>query len=740
MQRERWTLARGVAWDRAPGARVRAVLVAFVAAFLMLSVLISCSLVMLRLLQDERRMETSAILSQSPEPSDVHLLVNDDQWRGIDVTVIALEPGTDSPLPVGVESWPPIGESVVSPALSRLAAQHPELRQRYSPVAVIDSQGVPSGDDLMVYSVLAPGVLSGEDQVIRGEDGVWVGEGPVARVSGFGGDGPPALTLRLFPSEAGTAGMIGAGSAISLVLPALLAVMVGLGAGSESRRRRFRILHSLGASRGYLAGVSWREVAFHVWPTMLLIACAWAVFAPMITYLPGVAETVFPGDLSLPWWLLMVGFVGCAALVSALAAGQGWFAARGMAAARPTLEPRTPTIWWLAPAAGSAGCFLLASVTGGERATDLRFAAVALAIIGIPLAVPTTLRAVGEAMTRSMAAPIALAGYTLRWSPRTYARPTVGISAAIVLSLAAAGYIAVAEHREQPRVVTSAPPVVSVQWRGAEPDALDTTHPPGVSTVMPFVTVGEEGGDQQVLIGARCDEIGPALRVPVTCNRADPHTLVKGQEDIRFLLRALGALEDPSTPLELATPASIYAAVDGARGAALVTSTELPVAALADTVSTWTRASLPSSDVRDATSGQPRPSTLVPWVKAAVTTSLLVLVLTALLSYLDRVRAAEASLGPLLRIGASRAQRLQISLALTLVPLLVAGAVSILLGSGLGWLFTTGTVPYPISGLIICGGLMAAALATSSVLALAGVRSTDRTSPPSRILTTETSR
>ena len=31
MQRERWTLARGVAWDRAPGARVRAVLVAFVA-------------------------------------------------------------------------------------------------------------------------------------------------------------------------------------------------------------------------------------------------------------------------------------------------------------------------------------------------------------------------------------------------------------------------------------------------------------------------------------------------------------------------------------------------------------------------------------------------------------------------------------------------------------------------------------------------------------------------------------
>ena len=104
------------------------------------------------------------------------------------------------------------------------------------------------------------------------------------------------------------------------------------------------------------------------------------------------------------------------------------------------------------------------------------------------------------------------------------------------------------------------------------------------------------------------------------------------------------------------------------------------------------------------------------------------------------MRAAEASLGPLLRIGASRAQRLQISLALTLVPLLVAGAVSILLGSGLGWLFTTGTVPYPISGLIICGGLMAAALATSSVLALAGVRSTDRTSPPSRILTTETSR
>lgn len=723
MQGARWGLARGVAWDPAPGARLRRVLVVFVAGFLMLSVLTSSSLVMMRLLQDGRRMNTSAVLSQDPQPSDVHLLVNDDQWCGRDITVIALEPGPDSPLPVGVDGWPRIGESVVSPALSRLAADHPELRQRYRPAAVIDTQGVPSGDDLLVYSVVAPGALSGDEQVIRVEDGAWVGQGPVARVSGFGADGPPALTLRLVPSEAGTAGLIGAGSALCLVIPALLAVMVGLGAGSEPRRRRFRILHTLGASRRYLAGVAWRELAFHAWPAMLLVVCAWAVFAPMITYLPGVAETVFPGDLSLPWWLLLACLLVCAALVSALAAAQGWFAARGMAAvARPTLELRTPTLWWLAPAAGSAGCFLLASLLGGERATDLRFAAVGLAIVGVPLAVPTTLRAVGEAMSRSAAPPIALAGYTLRWSPRNYARPTIGVSAAIILSLAAAGYIAVAEHSET-RPVSGTAPVVSVQWRGAGPDALDTTHPPGVSAVLPLLTGEGDAAGQPLRIGARCDEIGPVLRVPVTCNRTNPHRLVAGQEEIKHVLSTLGLLEDPSTQVELTTPAAIYAAAPGARGAALVTSSDLSAAAFADQVTTWTRAILPSSDVQDAATGLPRPSALVSWVKTAITTSLLVLVLTALLSYLDRARTTQTQLAQLRHLGASRRQRLQVSFILTLVPLLVAGAVSILLGSGLGWVFTAGTVPYPIAGLAICILLMVAALATSSVLALASFRS-----------------
>lgn len=192
-------------------------------------------------LRQERSDAITPVIAQSD--ADAQVLYRFGGFASIDnrpVTVVVIAPvSEDSPLPPGVEAWPEPGEAVVSPALAEdLVGDRADL---FGPVAgTIGPEGLEVPRERRVYMRPTEEALD---------------EASMTGVSGFGGDNPTGSFygegyLNASPQSVVQALLVG-----TLVLPGMVALVVGSGINGEERIRQSRTLMALGLQRRHLAAI-----------------------------------------------------------------------------------------------------------------------------------------------------------------------------------------------------------------------------------------------------------------------------------------------------------------------------------------------------------------------------------------------------------------------------------------------------------------------------------------------------
>lgn len=647
-----WRIACGVALSRSPESRWRQISVTLSSFVFTVLLLGAAAVLAMHRAEDSRAAGQVAVLSSSPAPSDVLVLRSDDQWRGSTIQVVNMDPGTGSPLPPGLQSWPSPGQSVVSPALSRLMAAHPNLSRRYPRHGVMTAEGIRAGGDLLVYQVVGPGVLPDDGTVLRVANGHWAGTGPVVRVAAFGASEPGLPRIGLAPPATGSRGEISTGLLLGLILPGLVVLAVGLSAGSAMRTHRFDVLHALGVPSAMQRRVGTAETMILAIPGALAGTIAWALAGRWLEEVPVVGRRVVRGDLALPWWALL----GCLTLALAVAAliATTSTALRRMRTTSPRPTGGRPLSSRLAliPAYVAVAAFAAGKVVGGDREADLVLVGTAAAIIGTPLMMPAVVRAAGGVLAAASSPARALVGHGMVWDPAGAGRPFVGLGAALVMMLAGTGFLALAEFTEPPVGLERGPQAVAVQWRGAGPDALSSYAARLGALVVPYASPEGAGGPQsQATLGAACPQL--SRLVGGACQPSAPYLLsAEVEQKLVRMLDTLGVSEAPLTDVKLVPPGEMAVPADATEGRALVLAAR-PLPVLDEQVRNVAMSSLPSAKVTSLLQSVQSPSPLVPWIKGALVAALSALALACLLSLIDRLQAVRRQHHQLLRMGAS---------------------------------------------------------------------------------------
>lgn len=303
------------------------VVVATAAAALAVTLLLmACSVLTLAGREADRAANRSAIVASRSSPHDLIAVGRDDVWRSQQFSVIWIEPaGTGrSVLPPGVHRMPAPGESVVSPALDRLASTHTSLDARYTRRRVLDPRGIAFGGELLAYRRPNAGrTLAGDERALR--------------ISGFGDGGSASpRTVLAEHSELVDAPVLPA-AILLLVLPALLLLVTAaaVGAGAVARTRD-----------GNPSGRSRADVARRRLTILSLAgvvpAGLWATVVPTLGKLPLVDREVAAGDLAIGLGTAVTVVAGGAAL-AALAGLMGAASVTRRRGALPApVEPRRP--------------------------------------------------------------------------------------------------------------------------------------------------------------------------------------------------------------------------------------------------------------------------------------------------------------------------------------------------------------------------------------------------------------
>lgn len=672
-------IAAGLAMNAAPEHRWRRVAVPASALLFMLLLLASTSALLLADRQVYRDAARSFEISSSAASTDLFLEVDKDIWRGQRIGVAWVEPAEPEGkpiLPPGMKQFPAPGQSVVSPELGRLADSDPGLAKRYPNRLVLADAGLRSGDELIAYVRPPAGrAIGGESRAVRIEDGKFVGQGPVVRVSGFG-HGAPLFLGDQTPWWQLSLGALGMG-----VLPGIVVLAVGLAAASRVRDHRFQVLAALGARRRTVWAIAVLESLLLAVPGLVAAVVAWWLVAPRLRIVPVVDHRLVAGDLALPWWLL-VAELGLAVALCVVVSIAILGLSRNSSALRATSDKAGLSRLAAVPLIVSFVAFVMAGIATGNLRLNLNALGTVCAVAGAPLVVPAVLRAVGAVVGRSRSVTTCLAGRWMEWNPKRVARPFVGLAGLVVLVIAGAGYFTVKDElfMEVPGPSSVRVEGVDVRWRDvASGDLARFTAEVKVGLVVPYGSgsaAGSDGHGHQhgrsqgmvLSLGASCPQMARLL-LGQACDPKAPPTLSASTE--HQLAEVISEVTGERVGQLRLVPREQLAG----SGAAVVLDRS-PLELLDEHVREAARSTLPAPYVDSAIfARQPRFSSVLGWVTAGIATALIALTTACLISLVDRMLSARRRLQHLLNLGISPAQLTRVGATMFAMPYAVATLV-----------------------------------------------------------------
>ena len=650
-------IAAGLAWNRSPEHRWRQVSVLVSALVFMLLVLAGTSIVTMIMRESERAAARVGHVATSHASTDLFLMHRSDKFGQESIAVVWIEPASpdvEAVLPRGVEKLPAPGQAVVSPALDRLAARHPELASRYPDRAVLDWRGVRSGGELIAYVRPQPGRrLGGEESAVEVRNGQIIGEGPVVRVSGFGALHENTIPFRVGDPSPVPIGAVLGGVLALLVVPAFIVLAVGVSAASGVRDHRFAVLRSIGVRGRTISALAVMETLVLATPGLVGAVALWGLVSPRLSTVPLVGYEVVPGDLGLPWWRLLLTLLVAAGVTAALAvvAAAGVTGPRA-ASPRPTARRHGFARVRFVPLAVAVTAFVLGRLDAGYRAADYYLVGTISAVAAVPSVAPGLLRPVGAFLARSRSIPPAVAGRTLQWDPARTALPFVGGAALLVVVLAGIGYVTLNRDTDDPVIPPGAIPAVIAEWRDPQPgDVTRLADAVGAGLAVPFAEAApaEDGaGESVVSIGARCADLAPYFS-GTSCDAGSPLTLPAVTE------RRLGDMLSVAAPGSV-TEVNLVPPADLADTGGALFIDEGPVDALGRHVRDAAMRLVPAPTVETTLSGGNQESPLVPWIIGGAIVAAIGLALACLLSLVDRLLAARSHHRLLINLGIQRRQ------------------------------------------------------------------------------------
>ncbi len=725
-------IAAGLARSSAPEHRWRRLAVPVSAFVFMLALLASTSVVVMADRQNDRNAERLPEISAGAAPTDLFMRISFDHWRGRQFPVAWISPADAAAAPVlapGMRRFPEPGQAVVSPALAELIEAHPELARRFPRASVLGVEGVQTGGELSAYVRPPAGRGIGDEAgAIRREGGAWVGRGPVARVSGFGGRSGLSLgdPVSLWHVGQAVFGFV--------CLPGILVLLIGLAAGSRLRDHRFQVLAGLGAPGRTIRAIAIFETLTLAAPALAVATAVWALVTPHIVELPFLRYRLVEGDLAVPAWLLAV-----AVLVAVAACAAGAVAAlalRGRRAAAPRPVGERGGLSWLAqaPLVAAIAAFVAAGAVGGDAAARLNVLGITLVIAGTPFVLPALLRAVGGSVAGARSVALSLAGSAMVWDPRRLARPFMGLGALVVVALVAIGYTTLMTHSDEGERSGPGPHAVAVEWRDHAPGDLARLEAAlGTGLVVPFAAAeahhgaasagGHDHGpamDQgAVAVGASCARL--AAYVPgLACARDRPYAL--GAEGGFQLARILNVpLGGSAAAVRLVRPAAV-----ADTGAAFALD-DAPLRALDERTRTAAMTAVPAPMVDSGVNREPVDNPWVRWIGVGGAVAGVALSIACLLALVDRLLAARQEHRRLLSLGISPAHMTGLAAAVFALPYGVMAAFAVGTGLLICLLMLDSGEPFPWGpiGATALATLLVGAVGTAMVAAL-GSRQTLR--------------
>lgn len=675
-------IAAGLAMNASPEHLWRRLAVPVSALLFMLLLLTSSSALLMADRQADRDEARSFGISAVERPTDLFMQVDKDIWRGQRIGLAWVEPAVPDGDPIlapGMKQFPEPGQAVVSPELDRLADEHAGLAIRYPNRQVLEGPGLRSGSELVAYVRPPAGrAIGGERRALHFDDGRWVGQGPLVRVSRFGG-GVPLFDGGVTPWWQLALGAIGLG-----ILPGLVVLAVGLAAASGVRDHRFQVLAALGAQRRTVWAIAVLESLLLALPGLVAATVIWWLVAPRVSTVPLVGHRLVSGDLALPWWLVVAELgvaTGLCVLLSIALLGLG----RHSRALRPTSEKAGLSMLTAAPLLLSLVAFAMAGIATGDMRVNLNLLGTVCAVAGVPLIVPAILRAVGVVAGRSQSVTTSLAGRWMEWNPKRVARPYVGLAGLVVLVLAGAGYFTVKDrlYLEVPSPSSAGVEGVHVQWRqvargdfvrlsGAIEGALAAPYASGAAAGS---KAGEQGHEHDhskgsiLNLAVTCPQVASLLQREVICDPKSPLTLPASipQSLVDVVSQVTG---ERIRQLRLVPRAQVE------DSGAVVVLDRSPLEPLDEAVREAARSTLPAPSVDSAIyARRPMFSAVTGWVTAGVLAALIALTVGCLISLVDRMLGGRRRQQHLLNLGISSSKLTRFGATMFAMPYAVATLV-----------------------------------------------------------------
>jgi hypothetical protein len=696
-------IALGMARGVGRGSRWRRWVVPVAAGIMVASLLTSVAVVLMAARHNERNAQRAPNISAASSEADVFLRIDGDIWRGERILVVWVEPASarhDSVHPPGMAALPPPGHAVVSPALHRLASQASSLESRYPHRDILGWEGVGSGGELLAYVRPPAGrTLGDHEEAVRREDGRFLGQGPLVRVSGFNGGSAGLQLADPLPVAQIALALVGL-----VCVPATLLLSVSLAIQSRARDARGQLLYALGASRRRLWSLVALEALILALPGLVTGTILWLLVVPSLTLVPFLGARIPLGDLAVPVAVVVVVLLVAVSLCAISAVAVSRLASR-RALPRPVGHRESLSLLAGLPLAAALVCFALVPLVRGNVVADLKLAGAVLGIVGTPLIMPAICRLVGAFLAESRSVTVGLVGRAMQWDPRRAVRPFMGLGALLVLTLAGSGYVAVASHVEEPPAAAGDLGVTSVEWLDQRPgdlQALATSLP--AFTVVPYA-LGQSsrrhdehqhdhvsGGSGVMLrLGGSCSQL-VSLLGGSACDRQDDLTDDAG---LRLSQAASGALGYQVESVRLVPSDSL-----NRLGQVLVMSTR-PARSHDEATRTGATAVLPAPMVHGPSNQAPVRSPLVAWSVAGVALGAALLFLACVVALLDRSSASLRARTDLLQLGLSGA-RLRLIESLTFaVPYLVVTVVGLVAGFTACFTMVGGVVDMPWEAVVV---------------------------------------
>lgn len=705
-------IAIGLAHSKMPEHRWRRVAVPISATVFMLLVLASSSVVLMVHRESERMIQRTALLAEKPSPSDVDLITGDDIANGKQFLVVHVEPtGSKDPvLPPGMSKMPEPGQTVVSPALNRLASSDSDVARRYPNRSVLSVQGIQSESELLAYIRVPEGRnmrgdlvkdLSGETQAVR--------------VQAFGRPSDTDFVYDLDPlSPPPSVGEATAGVVGFLVVPGLMILAVGFATASNVRDRRFEVLRWIGAPRLTLAALSVLETMVLALPGLIAAVVIWTVVSPLLGKVPWVGHDVLRGDLALPWWLLGVSLVVGLTTIIVVAIAVTAVRRKSGAQPRPAYRRSDITLLRAVPLGVALTAFMVGWPVRGPVGGMLNIGAIIATMIGVPLVFPGVLRAAGLVLGRLSSISIQIAGRGLEWHPARTARPFLGVATLLVIVLASGGYITLARNIEsdgQSTRGTEGVQGIFVEWLDPHPD--DYVHLADELSMGLVVPFGEGGQDPEhhghahdhshkeaMILGSTCSELATYFS-GAACHPGSPYELSASMEQELSKILSV-ASHGSSKEIQLGPTEEVATS-----GSALVVGDSFSEELESRTRTAATR-ELAAPYIYSQSQDNMQTSPLVAWIAGGIIVAAVALAIACFISLVDRLLGMQTYRSQLLNLGISTGQLAKIDAWQFITPYSVVVLLGFSAGLAVCAMMIAPDIPIPWSYIGLTAGVVIA--------------------------------